>query len=351
MTNDKMATRRLKPMRFSFPTLIVLCALTFDLPAQTANPVEVVGGLSNPCGVAVQPGTGHVFVSDSATGRVCRVNSGKLEDVITSSPKDVFGKGPFYDIGPLGLVFTSDGKSLIVGDGGYKDGDECIRVFTVPESGKPALNYEKDAAQKVGPIAAADGIVGEGNLYALALTPTALYVTSNGDDTKGWVLKSDVNGTKLGKLEKWLPTKEMVDVDAPVGIAIDKEGNVVVGQFGENNKPNDSLLSFYSAKTGKLLMNLETKLYDITALAYSPKTGLLYATDFAWMKTDEGGLYRLDASQAGVKATKLAKLDKPTALAFAPDGTLYITVIGPKAEGENASKQGKLLKIDKSAGL
>ena len=46
-----------------------------------------------------------------------------------------------------------------------------------------------------------------------------------------------------------------------------------------------------------------------------------------------------------MKATKIASLDKPTALAFAPDGTLYITVIGPKAEGENAPKQGKLLKI------
>ena len=188
-------------------------------------------------------------------------------------------------------------------------------------------------------------LLGEGNLYALALTPTALYVTCNGDDTKGWVAKADLNGTKFGKLERWLPTKEMVEVDAPVGIAISKQGDIVVGQFGENNKPNDSLLTFYSAKTGKMLMNLETKLYDITGLAYSPKTGLLYATDFAWMKTDEGGLFRLDASGNSVKTTKIASLDKPTALAFAPDGTLYITVIGPKAEGENASKQGKLLKI------
>jgi DNA-binding beta-propeller fold protein YncE len=245
----------------------------------------------------------------------------------------------------LGLAFTNDGKSLIVGDGGYKDGEECIRVYTVPDSGKPALNYEKDAAQKIGPLAAADGVLGEGNLYALALTPTALYVTCNGDDTKGWVGRAEISGTKLGKLERWLPTKEMVEVDAPVGITINKEGDIVVGQFGENNKPNDSLLSFYNAKTGKLVLNLETKLYDITGLAYSPKTGLLYATDFAWMKTDEGGLFRIDASPTGVKTTKLASLDKPTALAFAPDGTLYITVIGPKAEGENASKQGKLLKV------
>jgi hypothetical protein len=330
---------------FAALAFIALTCLGLAAVAQDVKVEEVVGGLSNPCGVAVQPGTNQVYLSDSANGRICRVVSGKLQDVITGSPKDTFGKGPFYDIGPLGLVFTSDGKSIIVGDGGYKDGEECIRVYTVPEAGKPPLNYEKDASQKLGPLAPAEGLLGEGNLYALALSPSALYVTCNGDDTKGWVARAELNGTKFGKLERWLPTKEAVEVDAPVGITINKQGDIVVGQFGENNKPHDSLLTFYSAKTGMKLMNLETQLYDITGLAYSPKTGLLYATDFAWMKTDEGGLFRLDQSAAGVKAVKIASLDKPTALTFAPDGTLYITVIGPKAEGDNASKQGKLLKI------
>jgi len=326
-----------------FATLFGICLIA--LAADEAKVEDVVGGLSNPAGVAIQPGTGHVFVSDSATGRICRVVDGKLQDVVAGSGKDVYGKGPFYDIGPLGLLFL-DANSLIVGDGGYKDGEECIRVYSVPESGKPPLNYEKDANQKIGPLPAEGDVVGEGNLYALALTPTALYVTSNGDDTKGWVLKSDINGTKLGKLERWLPTKEAVEVDAPVGIAINKQGDVVVGQFGENNKPKDSLLSFYSAKTGKLMMNLETQLYDITALAYSPKTGLLYATDFAWMKTDEGGLYRLDASGNSVKATKIASLDKPTALAFDKDGTLYVTVFGTSEGGKPG---GAVLKF--AAGL
>ena len=332
-------------------SLALLTCLTPLAFGQNVKVEEVVGGLSNPCGVAIQPGTGHIFISDSANGRVCRVNNGKLEDVITGSPKDVYGKGPFYDIGPLGLVFTTDGKSLIVGDGGYKDGDECLRVYTLPEAGKPALNYEKDAAQKLGPLAASGETLGEGNLYALALSSSAVYVTCNGDDTKGWVAKADLNGTKFGKLERWLPTKEMVDVDAPVGITINKQGDIVVGQCGEVNKPEDSLLSFYNAKTGKLTLNLETKLYDITGLAYSPTTGLLYATDFAWMKPEAGGLFRLDQSASGVKAVKVASLDKPTALAFAPDGTLYVTLVGPNGENENAPKNGKLVKIGKEAKL
>lgn len=333
-------------------TLTYVCLLAafgigLVVVAEDAKFESVLGGLSNPCGIAVQPETGHVFVSDSATGRVIRIVEGKAQDVITGSPKDVYGKGPFFDIGPLGLVFL-DKSTLVVGDGGLKDGDEYLRVFTVPEAGGAALDYEKDAT-KSGPLAAAEGIVGEGNLYGLAATKAAVYVTCNGDDTKGWVAKADITGTKLGKLERFIPTKEAVEVDAPVGITISPRGEIVVGQMGEVNKPKDSLLTFYSAKTGMKLMNVETGLYDITGLAYSPKTGNLYATDFAWMAAGEGGLFRLDSDPnnpaAGVKAVKVASLDKPTALAFAPDGTLYVTVVGPKKEDENAPKEGSVLKF------
>jgi DNA-binding beta-propeller fold protein YncE len=308
----------------------------------------VLGGLSNPTGLAVQPETGHVFVSDSAAGRIIRVVDGKAEDVVVGFPKDGYGKGPFYDIGPLGLAFL-DKDTLVVGDGSFKDGEEYVRVFTVPAAGKPALNFDKDAKAKLGPLGEKDGLKPEGNFYAIAVGKTAIYISSNGDDTKGWVLKADVTGTKLGELTRYIATKEAVEVDAPVGITIGPEGDIVVGQMGEVNKPKDSLLTFYSAKTGKKILNLETGLYDITGLAYGPKTKLLYALDFAWMSSSDGGLYRLDKSNAGgkqgVKATKVLALEKPTAMAFGKDGELYITVVGPKKDSENAPKEGALLKI------
>ena len=57
------------------------------------------------------------------------------------------------------------------------------------------------------------------------------------------------------------------------------------------------------------------------------------------------GLFRLDKDgkkkKVTIKTTKIAQLDKPTALAFAEDGTLYVTVIETK-DGKN---EGKLLKI------
>ena len=308
----------------------------------------VIGGLSNPTGLAVQPETGHVFVSDSAAGRVIRVVDGKAEDVVVGFPKDVYGKGPKFDIGPLGLAFL-DKDTLIVGDGSFVDGQEYVRVFTVPAAGKPALNFDKDAKAKLGPLGEKDGLKPEGNFYAIAVGKTAIYITSNGDDTKGWVLKADVTGTKFGELTRYIATKEAVEVDAPVGITIGPDGDIVVGQMGEINIPKDSLLTFYNAKTGKKVLNLPTGLYDITGLAYSPKTKLLYATDFAWMSSGDGGLYRLDKSNAGgkqgAKATKILALEKPTAMAFGKDGELYITVVGPKKDSENAPKEGALLKI------
>lgn len=325
--------------------MLAWCCVAPSAFGADAKVETVVSGLINPCGVAVQPETGHVFVADSGAGRVVRIVEGKIEDVIVGSPLDVYGKGPMYNIGPLGLVFL-DKNTLVVGDGGYKDGAEFVRVYEVPAVGKPALKYD-DAKIKLGPLAEMGQIKGEGNLYGLAATKTAIYVTCNGDDTKGWVAKSDIVNGKPGDLKRFIATKEAVQVDAPVGITTSARGEIVVGQMGEINVPNDSLLSFYNATTGKLLMNQKTGLYDIAAVGYSPKTQQLYALDFAWMKTEDGGLFQLIAErkegQASLATKKIAGLDKPTSMAFAADGTLYVAVIGTAKDGEE--KPGKLLKI------
>ena len=306
--------------------------------------VEVVlDGLKNPCGVAVQPGTGTVFVSESAAGRVIRVIDGEAEAVITGSSGDVYGKGPKYDIGPLGIVFLDD-KRLAVADGGYPDGEEYIRVFEVPEPGQAAVAFEDGT--KIGPVAATDEIKAEGNLYGVAATDTAIFVTCNGDDTKGWVAKAEIQGTKFGELKRFIATKEATNppTDAPVGITISPRGEIVIGQMGEINVENDSKLNFYNAKNGKVLLDRDTGLHDITALAYSPK-GHLYALDFAWVDTAQGGLFRLDDNKEdGISPHKIVGLDKPTCMALGSDGSLYITVIGAVAEGSQVGN-GQLIRL------
>lgn len=329
----------------------VACAALLAYATAQAQDVKVstaAQGLDNPCGVAVQPGTGHVFVSDSGALRVLRVDVAgkKVDNAITGFPKDVYGKGPMYDIGPLGLAFL-DENTLVVGDGGLPDGEELMRTYTVPA---PGTSIKADQMkQKLGPIGPGDeSAKGEGNFYGVAVGSRAIYITCNGDDTKGWVSKIDLVNGQPTKLEPFIATKVATNVDAPVGITMDSQGRIVVGQMGEINLPHDSLLTIYDAASGQMLYNATTGLYDIAALAYSPASGKLYALDFAWMDEKQGGLFRLDTKIEGdkltVNAVKVLELDKPTAMAFAPDGTLYVTVFGTAQEGSDV-KPGKLLKI------
>ena len=324
-------------------TFLIFSMLT-DAAISEEEIEVVLEGLKNPCGVAVQPGSGDIFVSDTAAGKIVRVVDGKAEDVITGSAQDVYGQGPKYDIGPLGIAFL-DRKRLVVGDGGFPDGEEFIRVFEVPDKSQPAISY--DQGIKVGALTAEGNRRAEGNLYGVAITPTNIFCTCNGDDTKGWVATAKINGEKFGSLKRFIATKEEIEIDAPVGITISPRGEVVIGQMGEINVENDSQLTFYNAKSGKMLMNVKTGLHDITALAYSPR-GHLYALDFAWMSLENGGLFRLDKQGNGINAVKIMSFDKPTAMTFSEDGSLLITEMGVVTNGEQ-SGAGRLMRLE--AGL
>ncbi len=311
------------------------------------NGTVVLEGLNNPCGVAIQPETGEVFVADSGNYQVVRLVDGKAEPVITDFPKDVYGKGPKVNIGPLGLLFL-DKNTLVVGGGGLPDGEELLRVYKLPEDGKA---IKADAMQDSFGLAETEEIKGEGNFYALAATPNQLFVTCNGDDTKGWVSSATIDGTKVTDYKRYLATKEATEVDAPVGITVSSEGYLVVGQMGEINVPGDSLLTFYDINDGgKMLLNLKTGLHDICAVAYS-KRNQMYVLDYAWADPTQGGLFQIledNDSETGMRTKKIMSLDKPTAMAFDADGSLYITVLG---EAEDANSKGQLIHVTKDAGL
>lgn len=323
-------------------TLAGLCWLVSAAAGEELKLTTLAEGLAHPTGVAVQPETGAVFVAESGAGRIVRIDDGKAVPVVTGSKLDVYGKGPEYKIGPLGLTFL-DTDRLVTVDGGLPDGEELVRLFLL-SGGSTEYNTP---SSKAGPLPAIGDVPAEGNFYAVVSNGKDLFITSNGDDAKGWVHRCRIASTKeLGKLERFIATKEATGVDAPVGITMSPRGEIVVGQMGEISQAGDSLITFYSAR-GKKLLNLKTGLNDIAGVAYSPKTGRLYAVDFSWIDLDAGGLFRLDKVDAGrsdeIKAVKMAPLYRPTALAFAPDGTLYLAVIGE--DNEDESRNGKILKV------
>jgi hypothetical protein len=224
----------------------------------------------------------------------------------------------------------------------------------VPKAGEDAIKAD-DMKAAIGPLESSEESPAEGNYYGVAVTKNAIYATGNGDDTKGWIVRAEINGDgTFGDLERFIASKEATGVDAPVAITVSPKGHLVVGQMGEITAPNDGLLTFYNAKDKKMLLNLETGLYDTTGLIYSPK-GHLYALDFAWMKPEDGGLFRLDAEGTGkeqeITAKKIVALKKPAAIAFGDDGAMYIAVFGDtEGDGEEADKEkastGQVIKLE-----
>ncbi len=327
--------------------LVALSVSLLSVAAFAAEPktTVVASGIDNPSGLALQHSTGDIFVA-AHTG-VYRLVLGKepeLKPEIGSFATDIYGKGPKYNIGPLGVGML-DEHHLVVADGSNPDEKEVVLVIKVGKHAPKTPLTAKDAAFVLGPIKAGkDSAKGEGNYFGVAVSKDAIFITCNGDDTKGWVAKSDVKHGKPGELTPYIATKVATNVDAPVGITFSKgDKELVISQMGEMNVPNDSLLTTYNPADGKLIKALKTGLHDIAGLAYSPKTGKLYVVDFAWVKTSEGGLFELTVEGDKVTATKVLSLDKPTALAFGKDGHLYIAEFGTSTDDKPA---GKIIRVD-----
>lgn len=315
--------------------------------AEPVNARPVVTKLDNPSGVAVHPKNGQVFVASHLGVYRYVPKDHKAYVEIAGYPTDVYGKGPKYNVGPLGVAFLDD-DHLVVGDGSRPDGDELVRIYKVPRQASEKTQNEGDAVHTLGPIKAGENSAkGEGNFYGVAVGAGKIFVTCNGDDTKGWIASAKTGGEKPGELTTAIATKEATNVDAPVAITFNPEGNeLVVGQMGEMNVPGDSLLTFYDPESGKLKKSLKTGLSDIAGLAYSPITKSLYAVDFSWAEPDKAGLFRLTVEGDSVKAEKIIALDKPTALAFNKRGRLYITVFGKGGHHEaETERTGALLAI------
>ena len=333
-------------MTFTWKSLAVLACLAGPAFAQE-GPHTLAENLDNPSGIAIHPDTGHIFISEH-TG-VVRLHSKNEKHVsameIAKYPTDIYGKGPKYEIGPLGVALLGNDQ-LIVGDGSRLDAAELVRVYKIGAVPLDTPQAEDAATVTLGPIGPGDDSAkGEGNFYAIAVAADAFYITSNGDDTKGWILKGEIKDGQATSLKPFIATKPQVEVDAPVGIALSPSGDLVVGQMGEVSVPGDSLLTIYDRTTGKLKANYATGLHDIAGLAYSAE-GKLYGVDFAWSKPEDGGLFELKIEGDKCTARKVAALDKPTALAFQKNGSLVVTVFGTAQEGET-TKPGKVLRFAK----
>jgi hypothetical protein len=338
-------------------------------PADESNQYSaetVAKNLDNPCDMTLRPGSpagapSELFISESGAGRVVRLFTDKpsdVEPVVTGFPLAKFGEKPQYNIGPLGLEFITRTK-LAVGTGGLPEGEDVVQVYALPQEAA-AMSYDK-AEYHVGPIRAGGRSKGgEGNFFGLAKIEAdgenALFVTSAADKEHGWALRAGISANRLGDLQPFIASQQVTGVANPSAATINPKQHshyLVVAQMGQTGDQRDSVIAFYSPASGDPAMVLKTGLYDITGLAYNAQSSDLYATDFAWTKPDAGGVYRLEAVEVdgrqSCRAVKIASAMRPTALAFTPDGSLYVTAMGARNTVDEPPT-GELLKITPKEG-
>lgn len=309
--------------------------------------VRVTDGLNNPTSVVVQPETGLIFVADSGNGQVVRVLDGKVDPVITDFPKEALGTTPSVNIGPLCLAFLNK-DNLLVGTGGQPAGEDGIRHYVLT----PAVM--KADATKNSLTLIADPIVtepAEGNFFGLAVSPTAIYTSSQGSATKGWISTANRSQSdSLANLSRHLAATEAVGVPTPASVTLTPHGYLIVSNIGELGEKRDSVAAFYEPISKKMLMKLEFGLSDVCAIAYSPRRQM-YALDMAWGQPN-GGLYRVIEDKSvpsGLRTKLIVKLPNPTSMCFDSDGALYVTLRG--AVDEKGNTKGALVKIPSEENL
>jgi DNA-binding beta-propeller fold protein YncE len=340
-------------MRHSIAFVIVLLLIPSGVPsiADDTTVETVLTGLSNPSGVAIRPGGTperyEVFVADAGARRIVKISSNepnRSADVITGFPAAASTAGGRDRTGnPFCLLFL-DEKHLIAGLAGTPPD---VRLYKLSEA---AATITADAAKQLLTPQPTDGDSEppHGSCAGLARTRANEFVADmlllalrDGDGLNG-VWKVPVRAGMLDTMTP-LETKPAASVSVPTALAVSEQGYLLIAA-DDSSSPKTRLV-FINPTNGQSVLQLQTELREIAGLAYSPKSGNLYALAKAIGNESEQGLFRIDDAsmlgQPGVKELKLADIPRPTSLAFAPDGALYITSLGE----DGNEGQGALLKI------
>jgi glucose/arabinose dehydrogenase len=302
-------------------------------PAAEPQVEVILDGLNNPFALAAQPRTDNLFVANSGAGEVLLVDSAKKtsQPVVTGAPTVLGGPGGAYRVGPLGLACNTPTSLLVAGPSAA--GACPVRSFPVTKEPVAAPWHEAGEV-------AAEGITSQ----AWRLVPAAdgALVAMVGKDAgaiEQWPLR------KAAKAERFISPTALGGGQGVWALAMSPRADLVVASAGKVEKARDSRVFFCGGRSGKTLLSAALELRDVIDLAYSPKTGRLYAVDFSAAAPAEGGVFRLDAGPDGqVKAVRVATLERPTALAINADGKLFATQLltAPDAEGRAA---GRLVKL------
>ena len=297
------------------------------------KPELLVENLETPVGLAIAPQSGDVLIATRWGVYRYAPQPHAIFIEVEGYAADTMGEEGEIEIGPLSLAFSGDSE-LVVGGGSDPAGEEVVQTFEIglePRGDEPQIQ-DTDAKQVAGPVdAGVAGGEGAGNFTGVLVGEKGVYVSTSDTTPKGWILRVPTEKGKFGEVEPFVAAADAAKVGGPGPMAWDAEGNLVVGLWGGTQPGDDAIAVFNEAGETKGVYTGD--LGEFGGLAYSPKTKSLYVTDMG-LTTDRGGLYRVTLADGKIEAEKIVTLDKPTGLAFAADGKLYLTTLGTPVEGK-----------------
>ena len=315
-------------LRYAF-LIILLSAGT--AAAQEVSTSVVLKDLQRPCGIAARPaGTAdryELFIAESGAGRVVRWTNLKPDDIeaVIDGFSAASAERPSLQTGPLSVLFLDPG--LVIVGISADDGHGLLRIFELPEHDEVLAANQPRERVSVGPDETA--------CWALARTRANEFVHDRlvsivrGPKQIGSLYKSRIQAGTLGAMQPFGNEDAEVQPSDVTAVTTSPTGRIVaVAKTGESGGEGSRLL-FFNPIEGAVEVAMPLKLPQVIALAYSPTTPNLYAADFS------GGIHRIDdTSRPGrpaCRAVKIFDAQRPTALAFAPDGALYFTTFGDRS--------------------
>jgi hypothetical protein len=336
-----MYNSRVHNCRIAWIALGLACSfgsVAFGADAHAITVKKVLTGLKNPHDVAVRPeGSGEayeVFVAESGAGRVVKIRSEKPEkriDVVSGFSTKPANDDGFSSAGVHSLRFL-DHMRLVVA-GGDEEGAPFVRLYELPEPESP-LTVDQHKQEARVPESGKEPTFDAHVFHSIARTQPndrvgdfLLVAAPTEGESTGLVYVPVRSGT-LGDA---VPA-QLKNVDGKFqigGITVGNSGYVVVATNAPGDSSRPSRLAFFSPLDRRVVMQVPTELRRIVALAYSPKSGNLFVANSPTTDDGRSGIYRIDRMNqldaSACTAVKIADVRSPTALAFAPDGALYVT--------------------------
>ena len=349
----------------SFPALLAGAALAQTSPAA---PTTVVTGFNSPMGVLVAP-DGNIWVIDSGTGgeKQLETKNPDTGEVQTASMGDtarivrVTPDGQQMDIVTLpsilgGQEATGGARLTLVGDTVYATNGVWSEASPgdAPPLTAAVVKLAGDTPSEVANIWTfesaqnPDGFVKESHPYGLtAGSDGMLYVADAGAND---LIKVDPESGKVTLLATFAgipgpipnPSRGGAKESDPVptGVVMADDGSFYVSLLpGFPFTPGSAKVVAVSPDGN--VTDYATDLTMVTDLKMGPD-GALYAVELGEFgeqgpTPNTGAVVRI---QDGQSKTVLEKLSFPTSIAFAADGTAYLTVNGVGAPGS-----GELIRV------